>query len=361
MTYKVENVSDFWVTDERHMVTLHGKLTSRDINLWSSGQEAVSLLSNALISTCRLDSNALWAYSKGKTFEWDIKSVGTNPVALQYDNISPVKNTSNGILANKTVEGSVSLGVIEDASKGLFKWLKDYSSTMLLSSHKFICLVYFNEALEKKEIKCLELASGTEVWRYVLTNSYDWVDEFGEKHPGEVYKLIAIHNEVLWSVLTNGLILGIDMQSGEVVHQVFNANSYVNYEREMDSGATVNILNRYSYFDSEAESIFGAQGKYYWELHLKPPYNQFTSWAIHGLNDNIELNNIAGWNSDQIFFYEGGESNKYGILDRNEKKVIAIYDMQEVAGKFPAIRKMVYAARRLYILDCNHTLHIKEV
>ena len=208
----------------------------------------------------------------------------------------------------------------------------------------------------------MSLESGKEIWNYQLSENYRWKDASGESHTGEYYKLIGLSNNIFWCVLNSGVIIGLNIETGQVEYELCHPIIYPHSKIINEGFEKVNIFNRHSIMSEDRSEILGMQGHFYWEINLENPVEEFTMYSIKDSCEehHISLNDTFCLNDNEVYFYEGGYSNRFGIFCRNKKAIIWSSDLPEVKGKFPAIRKMDYTNYRIYIQDFYNSLHVIE-
>ncbi|MEM1135571.1 MAG: hypothetical protein AAGI07_07000 [Bacteroidota bacterium] len=207
-------------------------------------------------------------------------------------------------------------------------------------------------------ILSISLLDGSNIWSYQLPLKYNWQDSFGENFKGKFFRLIGIYNNTLWCVLNSGVILGLCTENGKVKFELCHPTHYPSEYRIEPGFERVNTYNRNAVIDGS--TMFGMQGYCYWEIDLENPLDSFRSYNIENSckTHNISLNIIAGWNNSEIYFYEGGDSNRFGMLSRIRNEIIWSDEIFEVKGEFPAIRYMNYKNGLIFLQDKNKVLHV---
>lgn len=113
--------------------------------------------------------------------------------------------------------------------------------------------------------------------------------------------------------------------------------------------------------DPENEVIFGLYHNQFWELDLSDPINNYRAWNIQYEIDKHGVccaNNQIKWDGkSKLYFFEGGDNNRFGCFDRHEKQIIWSKGITDVKGKFPAIRKLEVHDDNVYVLDNRNVLH----
>lgn len=211
------------------------------------------------------------------------------------------------------------------------------------------------------EITGRDILTGLQIWSYTLPENYGRINNVGEKKKAEFLKVIGTHNGILWTALYSGCLLGLDAATGKERFYIDRPNSFSSSQAE----AEIEHLGIFGFnvqFDKDQEQIFSATTRFYGELNLQNPSGDF---MLHDIGDSCRehgllLNNIAAWERDDVYFYEGSDNNRFGIFSRSKKEIVWSAEIPEAKDFFPAIRKMDYAGNRIYVLDHFNTLHIFE-
>ena len=77
--------------------------------------------------------------------------------------------------------------------------------------------------------------------------------------------------------------------------------------------------------------------------------------------NKIETSRIGSWRGRHIFFWEGSKSKKFGVFDRETKKIIATEEIEIDSQKWPAIINLKHYDNKLYVHDGYKHLHIYDI
>ena len=101
---------------------------------------------------------------------------------------------------------------------------------------------------------------------------------------------------------------------------------------------------------------------FYLEYDSNSNKNLFDSYSFRkeDNNNNLYLNNIGGYDDKYIYAFEGRDSNRFAVLDREKKEVIWSSELLQKGNEISYIIDMQISGNNIYILDSNHTLHIFE-
>ena len=117
-----------------------------------------------------------------------------------------------------------------------------------------------------------------------------------------------------------------------------------------------------TFLDEEKGIIFSLNLHFYIEYDLNSNKNHFDSYSFKSSSDKngLHLNHIGGYDTENIYAYEGSKNNRFAVFSREKKEIIWSEEIPEAKDKFPAIRNLQYGAGKLYVLDHYNTLHIFE-
>ncbi|GAB3715609.1 hypothetical protein GCM10027592_56310 [Spirosoma flavus] len=221
-------------------------------------------------------------------------------------------------------------------------------------------------AFRFNQIESFYIENSFQIWEYTIPEGkYDWHQKSPYEYQvprlikAEIKRVIGSYQGTVWISLNSGRLLGLDEQTGSLKLDLPTPINLSNYLPEAE---TPFWIAQNTYLDNEKGKLFGVYNHYYWELDLKnPTANYFLYDAKESCQQHQILMNFLGvWDQDEIYFWEGSINNKVGIFNRATKQVIWSTTIEEVVGKFPAIRKVEYVDKRLYVLDHNNSLHIFE-
>lgn len=211
------------------------------------------------------------------------------------------------------------------------------------------------------------------LWKYTIPeNQYDWynlgsvyISERSVPIKAEIKRILGVYNEVVWIALNSGRLLGLDIYTGNLQHDLAVPTNFFAYFSE-----------EFNQFDSAADSlldekrgvIFGLGLTYYWEVNLVNPESEY---ILHDISEQRNKKLIGGggiaqelvWKDEEIFFYEWSfaqDPSYVGIFNRNTR--VITWTSRELGdeGIFKGVKKVDYCDNRLYVLDGAKTLHIFE-
>lgn len=213
---------------------------------------------------------------------------------------------------------------------------------------------------ESKALKSLSL----------LTGSYEWEVDLEEKlgtYDG-ISKIYGLVNECLWSVTQRGVLLGININDGTLIHHL-NFDGYDTFQQY----GTVQMQYFRSLFDEKQQILVGLYENRYWEIDLKADKPALQMTDIKVLNPSYfnnpsfiyEVYHLAapeGIAYDEHYIYfKDNEISTVGVLNRQTKQIEWHDKLYELPGRsYVMIRDIQVAANKMYVLDEKGVLHIYE-
>lgn len=224
---------------------------------------------------------------------------------------------------------------------------------------------YYN--LLENSIICYNLLFPIEniLWQYDLSTKYNWqqkadyIDDPDVEKQAEVIKFLGVYKNELWLVLNNGALLALDIETGTESRYIKEGKMIVG---ESDYEDFKGYFGYDTVIDEENGLIFNLSRHFYIEYNLKSENTYFDSYSFKESSQKhkLNLNYVGGFDEEYIYSYEGSDNNRFAIFSREKKEIIWSSEIEEVKGKFPAIRDLQYGAGKIYVLDHDNTLHIFE-
>lgn len=187
---------------------------------------------------------------------------------------------------------------------------------------------------------------GTKLWEVNL-HSYGSYSINGETKKMDLQKFIGIQNELLYIKAGTNLILGINVISGQIEFECKYNEDYL-------------VLDNLR-IDKTKNCIFSIGPRHYIEFDLANSSYELSDLTKQIAKHQIETTRLGGWDRNQLYFWEGGTNNKFGEFSRQDKLTNWSKTIEEVEGKFPAIKNVKYGKGKLYINDYKNKLHIYEL
>lgn len=238
-------------------------------------------------------------------------------------------------------------------------WKKDYSfGKIYLNDNSFFATV-------DKDISQIEKQTGNRLWQFTNLSNYNWTqksiyeNEAEVEKQAEVIKFLGVYKNELWLVLNSGALLALNIETGKESRYINEGKMIVG---ESDFEDFKGYFGYNTVLDEENGLIFNLNRHFYLEYNLNSKNSYFDSYSFKESSQkhDLNLNYVGGFEGDFIYSYEGSDNNRFAIFSRDKKEIIWSGEIEEVKGKFPAIRDLQYGAGKIYVLDNDNTLHIFE-
>jgi hypothetical protein len=219
----------------------------------------------------------------------------------------------------------------------------------------------------KSSIARLEDGNPSPRWIHEIPTGYNWLER--GLHRGDdpqpriarVARMIGEHGGIVWMVLDSGRLLGVDAQSGATIHDlVYPANLPTDWEVDRDN--PVNIYNINTLLDAEGGKLFGIFLHYYWEVDLAsgPPQLVYHDILPSCQSFGLDLVDYGAHDGELIYFHHSTDTVRFGAFDRRRMEVLWTQEIEGASARLPAVRKMTFANRRLFVLDHSWALHVYQ-
>lgn len=249
---------------------------------------------------------------------------------------------------------------IDFTNKNLELWESErtFFKTFVLNDD---CFFSFNDHI----ITLNKVINAEILWQYDLKTKYNWkqradyIDEPPVEKQAEVIKLLGVYKNEFWLLLNSGALLALNIKTGKESRYIKDGEMITG---ESDFEDFKGFFGYDTMLDEHTGLIFNLNRFFYIEYNLKSNNTHFESYSfkessvLHKLN----LNYIAGYDTKSIYAYEGSDNNRFAIFNREKKEIIWSGEIEEVKGKFPAIRDMKYGGAKIYVIDHFNILHIFE-
>ena len=190
------------------------------------------------------------------------------------------------------------------------------------------------------------------IWQYSLEKKGSVSAEL------EIIKFLGVYKNNICFVLNKGLLV-LDINSGKEIHFILKGE---NLKGNSFQGDLKGFFGYDTILDVSRGIIFNLNLYFYLEYDLNSNKNLFDSYSFRkeDNNNNLYLNNIGGYDDKYIYAFEGRDSNRFAVLDREKKEVIWSSELLQKRNEISYIIDMQISGNNIYILDSNHTLHIFE-
>lgn len=350
----IENVSYFKVHSDS-LITMHGKITSRKLQIRSNPYDVVTeIIDNGIIPTIKFqDTENLWIYTPKKTFNYCISK---KKISKSYDHFVPQVNIDGVLVGHHLEDDNHKISAI-DEDTGATLWKTKYKNSGFISQNINNEFIFINsdEQMKRDKLISINVKSGAQNWIYSLDKTQTFHNNLDHTLTLAFVKIICEENDIIWIAINTGSLYGISTKNGALLYS-FPQSSTKAKDKDVEPYSSFGVQTIY---DKKRKIIVSPNGKFCSLVNLSQPSPSITINEIdYASFTTVFLNKTAGIFNDKIFFFEGGESNLYGVYNFINNKIISLKTIEAVKGKFPAIRKMNASNGIIYILDHFYSLHI---
>lgn len=286
----------------------------------------------------------------------EIEDIKFNEKDISINNFQNF-NTSNWIVYKQLNLLEVLAGIYSVDNHNIVYYKNDFYPYTILDNKIF--------GLLNKNNIFLYNHNGLIKWQYDLSTKYNWqqradyIDEPDVEKQAEVIKFLGVYKNELWLVLNSGALLALNIETGTESRYIKEGKMIVG---ESDFENFKGYFGYDTVLDEESGLIFNLSRHFYLEYNLNSANSYFDSYSFKESSQEhkLNLNYVGGFDEEYIYSYEGSDNNCFAIFSRAKKEIIWSSEIEEVKGRFPAIRDLQYGAGKIYVLDHDNTLHIFE-
>ena len=209
--------------------------------------------------------------------------------------------------------------------------------------------------------------NGKTLWQYDISKIGEFITPW-EIKPAEVEQLIGVYNRILWVHLGNGKVIGLNIETGNLEHELSDTpetNIHNGILKPLADGGKRERLIHY-HFDEDMGKIFGLSFNTYCEINLQCKKPQFEIWLLNDQMKSLGLKEIYRYTAKDedgnLYFIDYNEC-KWGFFNTTTKSIEWVSEKITVESNpnaFTQLKEIQYGAGKVYVLDSNHTLHIFE-
>jgi len=175
---------------------------------------------------------------------------------------------------------------------------------------------------------------------------------------GKIVSVLGVYNNIIWLHLESSKLLGIDVTTGAVMHQIKPVGPFPALEIEWSIPSTHKCC-----LDKEQGQIIGMRWKIYWAIDLKKVTPEL---EYHWLDDQLDRYQVhenvpnGGCFSPTHFFFAQYDDKRIAALNRQTLTVDWVHQLEPVLGKRSIINRMKYDSDHLFVFETAGLLHIFE-
>lgn len=215
---------------------------------------------------------------------------------------------------------------------------------------------------DKGNLESYELDYGIKLFEFPLSQLSKYNDDEGKEKQAELISIIGVYKKVLWVLVTNRKIIGIDVEKGILVHEI-------DLCREL--GLAPNTMENFNFslkdvhLDEEKGLIKSLSYRYYWEMNLETLQIKIKKDFGEKTDNTWRINRSKYYSGDKNLYFIG--TNKGEVVNRavgvfdTEKLEVVWYDTPLEEKKYLFFTDVPQASTKsLGVLDSENNLRIYE-
>ncbi|MFK7061451.1 hypothetical protein V3Q90_15135 [Flavobacterium oreochromis] len=269
------------------------------------------------------------------------------------------------LLGYKKKDGEKIFGLY-NFDEGKFIWnlrIKIANSKFIYKDSLYTNLFNEDFELDNTQLFSFSLNSGKQLWQFSFSQLSNYITDEGEEKLVELVSIIGVYNTILWLLVTDRRLVGLNAETGALLHEVNLCESLGLKPQTVENYSfSMNNLAFKAHLDEEKGIIKSFAHRYYWELDLNT------------LKADIKVDFGPGntWRIQKSKFYEG-DKNLYFIGAKNgetfdraigifdtEKYEITWYDEPLGEGRYLFFTDIQANDKLLGALDSEQNLRIYE-
>ena len=202
-----------------------------------------------------------------------------------------------------------------------------------------------------KDVISLFNSSGSIVWKYITSTLGDWNDYNGNRKQTQISRNLGVYENQLFSLLNNGRILVLNLESGTKVDLLEN-------DKNTDQGSFSGMFMKSIELDQKNGKFIQLFNQRYTEVEISSG-NVIQVHLEEMKEKGLENMERFIFDDDHIFFSDQYHQ-KIASLNRDTLKIDWIHDLSDDSGSPRFAREIKADGNKLFALDNKNTLHIFE-
>ncbi|CCH52190.1 hypothetical protein BN8_01165 [Fibrisoma limi BUZ 3] len=253
----------------------------------------------------------------------------------------------------------VNVGSDETSETGLFDSTNNRLIWTAKSPYRFIENLLCSR--NDESFTLYDINTGQSLWQVDVREIGRYIPPPSLYLPEQAGKIISVlgkYDGIVWLHLESSKLLGIDVATGNVLHQIGPFGPFPELEIEWSIPSTHKC-----YLDKEQGNIIGMRWKMYWIIDLKKDQPKL---EYHWLADELDAYQVyesvpyGGCFSPTHFFFAQYDDKRIAALNRQTLKVDWVHRLEPISGKRSIINRMKYDSDRLFVFETAGLLHIFE-
>ena len=198
-------------------------------------------------------------------------------------------------------------------------------------SPKKILVGYYTHFIIDEDLICFDSnkktllkfnQNGTELWQYSLSQLSIYTTDEGEEKPAELVSILGVYTNILWLLVTDRRIIGLDIETGTLCHEI-HLCEVLNLKSQTVENYSFSLGD--THLDEEEGKIKGFAHRYYWELDLNNLQAEIK--VDFGVGNTWRIKRSKFYQGDKNLYFTGARSGEtfdraIGIFDTETLEII---------------------------------------
>lgn len=237
-------------------------------------------------------------------------------------------------------------------------WCKEgLRGLKLMGTFAYVSNIYENDNC----LLCrIDFQTGDVIWRVNVAELGKYL-ELGTKEQklGYIHKILGVHEEIVWVSITNDTLLGLSVDTGEVLHSIRQTLSF-----DFEFLGEPRIPNSAAVILNKVQNVLqGFSRGFYWETNLTTLQTQV--WNLRDYFKSIPLDDfssrIEAFGANHIVFTCGLEYDAIGLFNTQTRQVDWWQHLGENGPRRGVnVMTLKVVGDRIYTIDTTNTLRVFE-
>lgn len=204
-------------------------------------------------------------------------------------------------------------------------------------------------------LKCKNVRTGDTLWIFDLPERFKtYIDHIEKYLIDKINEIICCYEGIIWIKLAGGQLLGLDLQTGELEHEIGRLHRVNDPLPQHDSFFTANM-----YMEEEAK-IVSISTHAYTEFDLNTNKHYIYPIEFPAGYEDEHIDRCESIDERYLYFTRGWIHSLFGVYDRKEKKIAFIDRFTNDKGEPAGVKSFQANQDYFYILERNGPLYIYE-
>ncbi|MDR1730201.1 MAG: hypothetical protein LBR52_06025 [Prevotellaceae bacterium] len=239
-------------------------------------------------------------------------------------------------------------------------------SISLISDNFFFCTAFNERMIIQSLIYCFNVLDGNVLWQFSISDFSPYKDIWGKDQPAKINQIIGVYNNVLWILVSEFRLIGIDVETGKLIHHIENILDFLGLDKEEKQHVNLSdtihlnekqgVLKAFAhrfYFEIDLNRLtgqvkkdFGAIWKDSWRIKHSNYYQEYPNLLFFcGYYKNMDVSNAFGFfdtekaeiiwydttKDDLGYFYNPPQANDKLLAILDDKHNLLVYERKNIS------------------------------